>query len=105
MFEVVSSWFLVWLAEIIASLPWVWVGLVQLGKLGFHTVYETFVISKCTFDPNLGAESNHLVMNITIPTHLLGPYDIVSQISYVATLLKDREMAYWKMIEKIIIDQ
>ena len=28
-----------------------------------------------------------------------------SQISYVATLLKDREMAYWKMIEKIIIDQ
>ena len=28
-----------------------------------------------------------------------------SQISYVATLLKDGEMAYWKMIEKIIIDQ
>ena len=27
-----------------------------------------------------------------------------SQICYVATLLKDREMAYWKMIEKIIID-
>ena len=76
MFEVVSSWFLVWLAEILASLPWVWVGLVQLGKLGFHTVYETFVISKSIFDPNLGAESNHLVMNITIPTHLLGPYDI-----------------------------
>ena len=28
-----------------------------------------------------------------------------SLISYVATLLKDREMAYWKMMEKIIIDQ
>ena len=27
-----------------------------------------------------------------------------SQISYVATLLKDSEMAYWKMIEKIIDD-